>query len=803
METFAQDLRYGLHTLLKNPAFASVAVLSLALGIGANTAIFSLVNGVLLRPLPVEEPDRLVWVWGKFSMGETARTSPPDFLDYRAQNQSFERFVAYVESNVNLTGGAEPERLSGALVTADFFEAFGVRPELGRGFLPDEEQTTGAQVAVLSEGLWKRHFGGDPGVIGRTLTLDGKSRTIVGIMPARFTFPRNIDLWMPLPFLDGEMQVRRFHFLQVIGRLRPGVTLAGAQAETDTIAARLEQHYPDSNTGWSLRLTPFRDEVVGDIRSPLLVLLGAVGFVLLIACANVANLLLARSAARQREIAIRAAMGASRGRLARQLLTESVLLSLAGGALGLVLAVWGTDLLAANIPDDALSYIPGGVDFGVDGRVLAFTLGVSLLTGVIFGLAPALQGSHPNLNEALKEGGRSASEGAGRARLRNALVVTEVALSLVLLVGAGLLVKSFVRLREIDPGFDAGNLLTARLPLPLAKYEERAQRAAVVEQVLERVRALPGVRSAAAISQLPLSGQVGDTYFTVEGRPPDNPNDRPVAQFRNVSHDYFGAMKIPLLRGRAFVEREASAGEHVIIINDTMARQYFGADDPVGRRLFVDTGEVVPYEIVGIVGDVRQYGLAMEPLAEMYVPNTALWQANLVVRTAGDPLALVSGVRSAVLQVDEDQPLANVKTMDQYVSASTASNRFQTLLLATFAAVALLLAAVGIYGVVAYSVTQRTHEFGVRLALGAGSGDVLRLVLGHGMRLALIGVAVGTAAALALTRFAASLLFGVSATDPATFLGVAALLAVVTLAACYVPARRATKVDPMVALRYE
>lgn len=798
IEALWQDLRYGIRMLFKHPGFTAIAVLTLALGIGANTAIFSVVNAVVLRPLPFEDPERIIRMWGKFSQGDHAATSPPDFLDYRAQNSTFEEFAAMRSSSYNLTGDAEPERIIAADVTTNFFRALGIKPIQGRAFSPEEEQPGLAGVAIISEGLWRRRFGGVLPITGKTLTLDGKSYTVVGVASNAARLLEDTEVWVPLTFDRPNMKVRRFHFLRTIGRLKPGVTQQQAQADLDAVSMGLERQYPDSNTTWRLRLVPLRDELLGDIRTGLYVLLGAVAFVLLIACANIANLLLARAAGRQKEIAIRSALGARPTRLIRQLLTESIVLSTAGGAVGLLLAVWGTELLVKMTPDT----IARAHEIGVDNRVLGFTLLLSLLSGVVFGLVPALQTSKPDLTESLKEGGKGTVAGMGNNRTHSFLVVTEMALALVLLVGAGLLVQSFRRLQEVDPGFDPANTLTMRLFLPESKYGEPGRPSAFLDQVLERVAALPGVKAVGTTTHLPMRGG-GDTYFKIEGRPFKDPNQQVTALNPSISHDYLNAMGIPLVKGRPFTEQETKEPIKTVIINEAFARNYFPAEDPLGKRLVIDMGESMTCEIIGVTRDVKQFSLQSQSAPTMYLPSIEVGRANLVVRTPGDPLAMTAAVRAAVQSVDKDQPIANVLSMEQILSSSVAEPRFRTLLLSVFAALALALAGVGIYGVMSYAVARRTHEIGIRMALGARPGDTLRLVVGQGMTLALIGVAVGLAAAFALTRLLSSLLFGVSATDPLTFAVIALLLTSVAAVACYIPARRATRVDPMVALRYE
>ncbi|MCI0392114.1 MAG: ABC transporter permease [Acidobacteria bacterium] len=799
MQTLWQDLRYGARMLLKQPIFSLIAIITLALGIGANTAIFSLVNTVLLRPLPFAEPERLVWTWGEFSGGNRAATSPPDFLDYRAQNQVFEELAAMIFNSFNLTGTGEPERVIGGTVTANFFQALGVKMVQGRVFTPEEEQSGRGQVAIISNGLWRGRFAGDPGIIGRTIVLDGRSHTVVGVAPEATGLLLEAEIWTPLTFDIPEMKIRRFHFLRAIGRLKPGVILQQAQSDIDAVAARLEKLYPESNKDWRLRLVPMREFLVGETRRPLYVLLGAVGLVLLIACANVANLTLAQAARRQKEVALRHALGADRMRLIRQLLTESALLSMIAGIIGLLLAWWSADLLTALAQDS----IPRVGEIELDDRVLGFTLLVSLLTGVVFGLAPALQSSRPDLNETLKEGGKGSGSSSRLGRARNALIVIEVALALVLLVGAGLLIKSFRRLQEVDPGFDPRNLLTMRLFLPESKYPESQQRQAFFEQALRRIEALPGVQAAGTSTMIPTLGG-GDTYFTIEGKPFSDP-DRKVTAFNpRVSHDFLRAMKIPLIKGRHFTEPETKEEKSkTIIINEAFVRAYFADDEPLGKRLIVDMGEPWPCEIIGVARDTTQFALGSDVYPMMYLPSIQAGVTVIVVRASGDPLALTASVRAAVREVDRDLPIANVRSMDQILSNMAGEARFRTLLLGVFASVALLLAGIGIYGVIAYSVAQRTREIGIRIALGAQVRDVLRMVVGQVMRLALIGVGVGILGALAVTRVLESLLFNVSATDPLTFIGVSALLALVALLACYIPARRAMKVDPMVALRYE
>jgi len=799
MQTLWQDMRYGARMLLKKPGFTLIAVITLALGIGANTAIFSLVNAVLLRPLPFAESERLVWTWGEFSGGNRASTSPPDFLDYRAQNRCFEELAAMLFKSFNLTGSGEPDRLVGSMVTANFFQALGVKLVHGRAFLPEEERSAPAQVAIIGQGLWQRRFGGDPQIIGKTITLDGRSHTVVGVAPDATRALQEAEIWTPLTFDDPEMKVRRFHFLRAVGRLKRGVTLQQAQADIDAVAAGLEKLYPESNKDWRLRLVPMREFLVGETRRPLYVLLGAVGLVLLIACANVANLTLSQAARRQKEVALRHALGAKRTRLIRQLLTESALLSVIAGTIGLLLAWLGADLLMTLAEDS----IPRVGVIALDNRVLGFTLLVSLLTALFFGLAPALQASRPDLNETLKEGGKGGGSSSRMGRARNALIVVEVAMTLVLLVCAGLLIKSFRRLQEVEPGFDPRNLLTMRLFLPLSKYAEPQQRQAFFEQALQRIGSLPGVQAVGTSTSIPALGG-GDTYFTIEGKPFPDPNRKVTALNPMVSHDYLRAMKISLIKGRHFTELETKEEKaKSVIINEAFARAYFADDEPLGERLIIDMGEPWTCEIVGVARDTTQFALDVGAYPLMYLPSIRAGVAAVVIRSIGDPLALTASVREAVREVDRDLPIANIRSMDQIMSSMSGDARFRTLLLGVFAAVALLLAAIGIYGVIAYSVAQRTREIGIRIAIGAQNRDVFRLVVGQGMKLALIGVGVGIAGALAFTRVLSGLLFNVSATDPLTFIGVSTLLALVALLACYVPAKRAMNVDPMAALRCE
>ena len=806
MGTLAQDLRYAVRMLVKRPGFTAVAVLTLALGIGANTAIFSVVNAVLLRPLPFAEPDRLVYAEGADLRdgSKGGAISPPDFLDYREQNHVFERFAAFMPQSSTVTGdGSASERINSARVSHGFFETLGIAPlDGGRTFLAEEEQEGRNAVAVLSYGLWQRRYGADPKIVGKTIALNGQTVTIVGVMPAGFEYPREAQLWAPIAFKSPQTSMRRSHFLRAVGRLKPGVTVEQAQADINQIARQLEQQYPESNTNFSMGLTLLPEWTVGEMRSTLLVLLVAVGFVLLIACANVANLSLARGASRSREVAIRSALGASRGRVVRQLLTESVVMALLGGALGLLLAMWGVDLLVSLSPEN----LPRVKEVTTDWNVLGFTLLVSILTGILFGLFPALATSKTNLTETLKEGGRGAS-GAGRQRLRSLLVVAEVALSLVLLVGAGLLIKSFLRLSNVDVGFVPTNVLSMQLSMTQKSYPEPRQRAVFYEQLISRIESLPGVQAAGAVSELPLSGQENDTFFNIEGKPAaafgSTEND---ANIRGISPAYFQALGVPLLRGRFFDKRDGLDAPKVAIVNENFVKRYLPGEDPLGKQLIIDFGDPYKAEIVGVVAGIRHSSLAQaEPFPEMYVSvlQAPSYGTNLVVRAAGDPVQLTAAIRGEVQSLDKDLPVYNVKTMEQHLSASAAQPRFRTLLLGLFACVALLLASIGIYGVISYSVTQRTHEIGLRVALGAQSADVLKLVVWQGMRLALVGIVVGVIGAFVVTRVMSSFLFGVSATDPLTFAGVSLLLAVVSFLACYIPARRATKVDPMVALRYE
>jgi len=801
MNGLLHDLRYAARMLLKRPAFTALAVLTLALGIGANTAIFSVVNAVLLRPLPYENPDQLLAVYEKrINLGrERGFVSAPDFIDWRAQNSVFENIAAYSSWSANETSGDEPQQVAATVASADLFPTLGVSAALGRTFGSSEDLPGADRVVVLSHAFWQRRFASDASVVGKPITLNGNAYTVVGVMPRSFQFPdKQTEFWAPLAIDPAQGGNRAQHGLSVIARLKSGIPLEKARAEMLTIASRLEQQH-QVNTGHSVNLFPLQSEIVGPIRQPLLVLIGAVGFVLLIAGVNVANLLLARLAGRQKEIAIRTALGASRSRIVRQFLAESILLSLLGGTCGLLLAVWGTDVLVAMSPADT----PRVSEVKVDGVVLGFTLFVSLLPGLLFGFLPALQSSQTDVNHGLKEGGRTGGSDVRSRRVRGALVIAEVASALVLLVGAGLLLKSFVRLRETSSGLNPAGVLTAQISLPRAKYGQPPQQAAFTQEVVQSLQTTPGVTSAGAVVGLPLSGPIASRYFSVEGRPPTRPGEGSNAQFNVAAPGYFETVGIPLLRGRVLGGRDIIGQPEVVVINEALARKFFPDEDPLGKRIQI--GDQPWHTIIGIVGNVRQTGLHMEPAPEFYqslLQNPLPFMA-LTVRTARDPKTLAADLRSVVRGIDRDQPLFDVKTMEEVVSGSMASRRLTMVLLGSFAVLAILLAAIGIYGVISYMVAQRTHEIGIRMALGAQSRDVMRLIVGHGLTLAVIGIAIGVVASLALTRLLSTLLFGVSANDPSTFLAVSLLLAAVAFIAGYIPGRRATKVDPIVALRFE
>jgi predicted permease len=801
MGTLWQDLRYGARMLAKHPGFTLVAVVALALGIGANSAIFSVVDAVLLRPLPFEESDRLVFLSERSPQLEGMSISYPNFTDWRAQNQSFEKIGVYRRNSYNLTGRGEPERFVGGIFSADLFAALRVRPALGRLFTNDEDKPGAQPVVVLSHGLWQRRFGGDPSIVNQNLTLNGVGYTVIGVMPADYSWPRGVELWTPVGQESGQpsWQQRGNHpGLYGVARLKPGVTIEQARANMDAIAVALEKQYPDSNTNNRVSVTPLLDVIVRDVRPRLYVLLAAVACVLLIACANVANLLLARATTRQKEIALRAALGASRWRVVRQLLTESVLLASLGGLLGLALAKWGVKLLIAISPNT----IPRANEVGLDMRVVAFTAAVSILTGVIFGLVPAWQASRTDVNEVLKEGGRGST--GRRHWFRSGLVVAEVVMTLVLLVGAGLLIRSFHRLQNVDPGFGVENLLTFNVALPQRKYAEPPQRVNFYNQLLQNLRNLPGVESVAMASGLPLGNNGWQTSYNIIGRPEPARGQRPITEVAHVSPDYFKTMGITLLKGRYFTEQDTRESPRVTVIDEEFARREWPSADPLGQQL--RTGGDNPITIIGVVRRVRMEGLREDSgRVQSYYPyqQIALGGMSVVLRTAGDPMSLAAGVRQQVLAVDPDQPIFNVQTMGEIWNLSIAPEKLVLMLLIVFASVALVLAGLGIYGVMSYTVTQRTHEIGIRMALGARPFDILRGVVGQGMALAGVGVGIGLAAAFGLTRLMRGLLFGVSASDPLTFAGVAVTLVLIALAACYVPARRATKVDPMVALRYE
>jgi putative ABC transport system permease protein len=817
MHTFIQDLKFSLRMTRKNPGFTIIALLTLALGIGVNAAIFSVVNRVLLRPLPYDDSDSLM-VIGEVNPHAAINPlsiSPANFADYRDQNKTFQSLAFYritSRSGFNLAGAGDPERVVGAYTSANLFPTLGVKPQLGRSFQPEEEKAGNGNSVILSYGLWQRRYGSNPNVIGQTLDLSGASYKVIGVMPKGFQFPtkdvmpsggaaltRPVDLWVPLTLSDSDWQARGSRYLFAIGRLKPGVTVQQSQADLALIGQRLsDQHEQDKD--WYARVIPMHEQAVGSIRLALLILFGAVGFVLLIACANVANLLLARAAARQKEFAIRTAVGASRARVIRQLLTESGLLAVVGGLLGMVLAIWAVDVLISLAP----SNIPLSAGISLDGRVVIFTLIVSLLTAFIFGLAPAFQTTKLDLNETLKEGGRT-NTASGSHRLRGLLVIAEVGLAGMLMIGAALMVKSFTRLHNVDPGFDASNLLTFQISLPQAKYMEDPRSSNFYKQLVERVKGLPSVQSVSGTTVLPLDGTSNYTSFTIEGRPPLPPGEFLFAEHIGILPDYFRTLRIPLLKGQEFTPQIGHSSTPVVIINETMAHLYWPNEDPIGKRILIDYDQGVAREIIGVVSSVKQFGLDAGPKPTMYVPQYQYEYLStyLTVRTTSDPLSLTSAIAGATKEIDPDLPIYSVRTMEQNVSNSVARQRFSMLLMSIFAGVAAVLSCIGLYGVIAYSVNQRKHEMGVRIALGAQSSHILRLIVGHALKLALIGTAISLAGAFLLTRVMSTLLYGVSTKDPLSFAAIAFLLIFMALLSSFLPARRATKVDPMVALRNE
>ncbi|HZE69968.1 MAG TPA: ABC transporter permease [Pyrinomonadaceae bacterium] len=821
MQTLWHDLRYGARMLRKNPAITFVVILALALGIGANTAIFSVVNAVLLRPLPYDQANRLVFLNEASQVLDEMSISYPNFTDWRNQNHFFEYIGVYNRNSYNLTGAGEVERIPTAQVSADLFSALRVGASLGRVFTNEEDKPGGTPVVVLSYGLWQRRFGGQASILNQPITLNGKSYTVIGIMPRTYLYPSRVEMWVPVGQLsaDPNWQERGNHpGLYGVARLKPGATLAQAQSDMDNIAANLEKQYPDSNAGNRVRLQPLLEVFVSEVRGTLWVLFGAVGFVLLIACANIANLLLARATARRKEMAIRAAMGAGRWRIARQLLTESVLLAIIGGGLGLLIARWGIQFILYISPDA----IPRSREIDLDWKVLVFTLGVSFLTGILFGLLPAVQAGEVDVHETLKETGRGTSR---RHWLRSSLVVVEVATTMVLLIGAGLMTRSFYRLQQVNPGFSYEHLTSFSVSLPQKKYASEEQRSEFFRRLIENTRGLPGVQMVAAASGLPLGNNGWQTSFVIEGRPVPPRNETPLMEACTVTPDYFRAMNIPLLSGRFFTDQDNRSflagrdlskldegermisGTNVIVVDEEFARRYWPNEDAVGKRIkFGPDSKAPALTVVGVVGRVKMEGLSQDSnrvqgyFAFSQLPFNGM---TVIIKASRDPNQLIAAVRDQIKAIDPEQPIYNIRTMDEIRGESVAAERLNLMLLSIFAGIALVLAIVGIYGVMSYAVTQRTHEIGIRMAIGAQPRDVFRMILGQGMTLALIGVVLGLVGAFALTRLMATMLFGVQPTDPATFASIAALLTGVALVACLIPGRRATKVDPVISLRYE
>ena len=806
MQFFWQDLRYGLRTLLKNRGFCAVAILALALGIGPNTAIFTMVNAVLLKPLPVPEPDRVVMIWGTMlkSGFDQMPVSAGDYLDWKQQARSFDCMsaaFAIPEYGLNISGIGDPERAAAALASREFLPALGIKPIVGRNFLPEEDRPGGPPAVLISNALWQRRFHSDPAAVGRTLTVDGISRTVVGVVPHELGEMVHADLWLPTAINPNNPE-RQSHNYGIVARLKPGVTVAQARSEMMVIAQRLELAYPATNTGWGITLFPMAEMFTGRIRPVLLVLLGAVGLLLLIACANLANLLLARAATREKEIAIRGALGAGRGRIVRQLVTESLVLSMAGGVLGLILASYGVKAMRGVVPD----MFPMLQHMSVDLPVLAFTLGISIATGLLFGLVPAWRSSRTNLNATLKEAAGRSEGGGGAHRIRSVLLASEVALAVLLSVSAGLLLRSFVRVTAVDPGVRTANILTMNLSLPDSKYDTPLKRATFYKSLTERLETVPGIRSAGAVMFLPLrvsilSFRIGVNGFVVQGRPPVPQDQRPLADYRIATPGYFGTMGIALRQGRLLDAHDDLNSKRVALVNEAMVRKHFVHENPLGQHLVM--GE--PTEIVGVVADAKMYGLDAPVEPAVYVPHMQhpAVSMGVTVRTAGDPAAMTPAVRREILKLDAEQPISSVRTMVDVLSDSLMLRRATMLMLMVFALLALTLATVGIYGLTAYSVSRRTHEIGLRVALGASRPQILRLVVGRGLVTSIIGAAAGVGAALVLTRGLSGMLYGVTATDPLVFAGVPLLLIAVSAVASYVPARKATTIDPLVALRYE
>ena len=817
MDTLLRDIKYAIRNLLKRPGLTAVALVTLALGIGANTAIFSVVNAVILRPLPYADPQGLVMLWETSPGTERRSVAPGNFVDWSEQNQTFTELGATFYGNFNLTGDGEPDRIDGATITSNFMHVLGAQPQLGRAFQGDDDQHQDRNLALISDSLWRRRFGAQPGIVGRSITIDEQPYTVIGVMGAGFQFPERSELWVlgrnrgavPLSLLaqspkNDWVHERDAHFIRVIGRLKPGVTLSQAQSDIAGITRRLELEFPKTNGGLGSNVVPLHTQIVGEVRPMLFILLGAVGFVLLIACTNVANLMLARASQRDREIAIRAAVGASGRRLVRQLLTESLALSSLGGLAGVIVSIWVVDLFIKLSPGD----IPRLNEASADFRLFGFALLVSVLTGIGFGLLPAFHAVRTNLNDALKDGTKG-SEGRQRRRARNVLVVTEVALAQVLLVGAALLVISYVRVAQINPGFNPDRVLTAKIAPARQKYPDPKTRSAFYTTVLENLGQLPGVESAAMVMSLPLSGASMNRGFRVEGRPEPRADENVTMDFQIISPDYFSTLQIPVMKGRGLTAADTANSQRTIVINETMARRYWPNQDPVGQRLAIgeSSGDTSWRTIVGVVADNRHASLSELPVPTAfisYLQDLESWpRMSFVIKSKTDAASLAPAIRRALVSVDPTQPVYAIEPMTRLLSTSIAQRRFIMILLGSLAAVAVALAMIGVYGVINFSVSERTKEIGIRMALGARAIDVLRMVLGQGMKLAAIGIVIGSLAGLALMRLLTSMLFHVSPTDSRTFTAVAAGLGLLAFFACYIPARRATKVDPLVALRCE